>query len=155
MKTSIFFFLALLLSLLLKAQDEGVAWRVKHMNHQKTLGLSGYDPVSYFGPSVVKGKPEFQTTYRGIVYYFSSGSNRELFKADPAKYEPAYGGWCAYAMGATGEKVEVDPHTFKMVNGRLHLYYNKYFNNTLTDWNKDERKLKRRADENWAKIIRP
>ena len=71
---------------------------------------------------------------------------------NPQKYEPAYGGWCAYAMGAKGQKVSVDPETFKIVDGRLNLFYNKFFNNTLEDWNKDEGNLKKKAEANWQKI---
>jgi hypothetical protein len=55
-------------------------------------------------------------------------------------------------MGASAEKVEVDPETFKIVNGKLYLFYNKYFNNTLTKWNKDEDRLKKQADANWSKL---
>ncbi|CAN5522902.1 hypothetical protein BH10BAC1_BH10BAC1_15570 [soil metagenome] len=57
-------------------------------------------------------------------------------------------------MGATGEKVEVDPETFKIVNGKLYLFYNSYFNNTLSKWNKDEKNLNKTADVNWAKIYK-
>jgi hypothetical protein len=56
-------------------------------------------------------------------------------------------------MGAKGENVEVDPETFKIVNGKLFLFYNAYFNNTLKSWNKDEANLNRKADANWKKII--
>jgi hypothetical protein len=56
-------------------------------------------------------------------------------------------------MGATGEKVPVDPETFKIVNGKLFLFYNKFFNNTLKSWNKDEKALYTRADTNWANLF--
>ena len=78
--------------------------------------------------------------------------NKEEFRKSPARYEPEYGGWCAYAMGAKGEKVAVDPGTFKIVNNKLYLFYNKFFNNTLKDWNKDEANLKTKADASWGKI---
>jgi hypothetical protein len=55
-------------------------------------------------------------------------------------------------MGAKGEKVSVDPETFKLLNGKLYLFYNSYFNNTLKSWNKDEENLKKKADQNWNKI---
>ncbi|HZE82850.1 MAG TPA: YHS domain protein, partial [Puia sp.] len=67
-------------------------------------------------------------------------------------YEPQYGGWCAYAMGKDGSKVEVDPGTFKIVNGKLFLFYNRFFNNTLKTWNKDEDHLHKNADNNWQKL---
>jgi YHS domain-containing protein len=75
----------------------------------------------------VKGSKEFAVYHQGVTYYFSSAENKALFKANPAKYEPEYGGWCAYAMGKNGEKVNIDPATFKIMNGKLYLFYNKYF----------------------------
>src|SRR5690606_28858984 len=98
--------------------------------------IDGYDPVSYFTKNqAAKGKSNLTATFQGIVYLFESESNRQTFLKQPQKYEPQYGGWCAYAMGATGEKVEIDPETFKVVNGKLYLFYNKFFNNTLKSWN--------------------
>ena len=64
--------------------------------------------------------------YNGTTYRFISQQNREEFAKNPARYEPQYGGWCAYAMGKQGEKVEVDPETFKILDGKLFLFYNKY-----------------------------
>jgi YHS domain-containing protein len=101
----------------------------------------------------VKGKKEFSVSADGVVYYLSTAANKELFLKDYKKYEPQYGGWCAYAMGATNEKVEIDPETFKIVNGKLYLFYHSWTNNTLTKWNKDEARLKSNADTNWTKIF--
>jgi len=55
-------------------------------------------------------------------------------------------------MGKDGSKVEVDPGTFKIIDGKLYLYYNKFFNNTLKSWNKDEVNLKSKANINWKKF---
>lgn len=137
----------MLLSVTLFAQEPLVK---KHFNLKNGLALEGYDPVAYFKQNkAVEGKKEFSIFHQGATYYFASAENKELFKNDPAKYEPAYGGWCAYAMGAKGEKVAIDPGTFKIKDGRLFLFYNKFFNNTLKDWNKDENNLKTKADQNW------
>ena len=127
--------------------------RQKNFNLQRGLALEGYDPVSYFTGKPEEGKKEFADSYRGVTYYFSSPSNRELFRRSPERYEPAYGGWCAYAMGASGEKVKVDPETFKIVEGRVYLFYNFWGNNTLRDWNANERPLKAKADQNWKKFV--
>lgn len=129
--------------------------RKKEFNTEKnSLALNGYDPVAYFTQSkAMEGNKSIALVYEGITYYFSNQQNKELFKANPSHYEPQYGGWCAYAMGAKGEKVEVDPETFKIVNDKLYLFYNKYFNNTLKTWNKDEASLKAKADANWQKIF--
>lgn len=130
------------------------AKRTKEFNLEKGLAIKGYDPVAYFiQKKAVKGKSALASTYEGVTYNFSSQANKDLFLKTPASYEPQYGGWCSYAMGATGEKVEVDPETFKIVDGKLNLFYNAFFNNTLKTWNKDEVNLKKKADSNWKKFI--
>jgi YHS domain-containing protein len=150
------FVLFLMIGLLVNdiyAQDQS-GLRKKQFNLNDGIAVSGYDPVAYFTLNkAVKGSKENAVAYEGVTYYFSSAANKEEFKKNPAKYEPEYGGWCSYAMGAKGEKVEIDPKTFKIVNGKLNLFYNKFFNNTLTDWNKDEANLKKKADANWAKTF--
>ena len=129
--------------------------RVQHFNLEDNLAIQGYDPVAYFAQKkAVEGKKECQYTHQGIPYRFASSQNLDLFKSNPKKYEPAYGGWCAYAMGSTGEKIKIDPETFKIVDGNLNLFYNFFFNNTLKDWNKDQNSLKAKAESNWAKIYK-
>lgn len=136
------------------SQDKNQS-RINHFNLQNGIALNGYDPVAYFTmQKAIKGKKAVGAVfYRGITYLFSTEESKALFKKSPAMYEPQYGGWCAYAMGSNGTKVEVDPETFKIVDGRLYLFYNKLFNNTIKPWNKDETKLKQQADVNWEKIF--
>src|SRR5690348_9253099 len=105
-------FLFLLLSVLatesFKAQTVADL-RKKTFNVGKNgLAIEGYDPVAYFTVGkAIEGKKQWATISDGITYYFSSAANRDLFQKDPVKYQPQYGGWCAYAMGNTGEKVSV------------------------------------------------
>ena len=144
-------FLFLLCFLNVNAQ-ENAETRKKEYNLAGNLAIEGYDPVAYFKQhKASKGSKEFSIYHQGVTYYFSSLVNKEEFKKNPSHYEPQYGGWCAYAM-AKGEKVEIDPETFKITNDRLYLFYNKFFNNTLKDWNKDEINLRTKADNNWKKI---
>ena len=118
------------------------------------LAIKGYDPVAYFtADKAEEGKKDIALTVDGVTYLFATPHNLELFKSNPGKYQPQYGGWCAYAMGATGEKVDIDPGTFKIVDGKLYLFYNQLFNNTKKSWNKDEKNLQARADLNWQKFI--
>ena len=128
--------------------------RITEFNLDKKVAIQGYDPVAYFTQKkAVKGKATITSTYEGVIYNFSSQANKETFAKNPSGYEPQYGGWCSYAMGANGEKVEVNPETFKIVDGKLNLFYNAFFNNTLKSWNKDEVNLKKKADANWKKFI--
>ena len=143
--------LALFLVVSSFAQNE--AKRLSLYNLENKIAIQGFDPVAYFKQSkAIKGKKEISTTYQGVIYYFSSQSNKDAFTKNPASFEPQFGGWCAYAMGSSGDKVEINPETFKILDGKLYLFYNAYFNNTLKSWNKDEVNLKKKADTNWKKI---
>lgn len=134
------------------------AKRQKEYNLENKVAIKGYDPVAYFTQKkAVKGKSTIATTYEGVTYNFATQANKDLFLKNPTQYEPQYGGWCSYAMGnngPNGEKVDIDPETFKIIDGKLNLFYNAYFNNTLKSWNKNEAVLKKKADVNWAKMIK-
>jgi YHS domain-containing protein len=137
--------------LLFAAASSGLA---QTFNLENGLALQGYDPVAYFlEQKAVAGRKEFAHAHEGATYYFASERNRQAFVKNASAYTPQYGGWCAYAMGATGEKVEIDPETFKITDGKLYLFYNRFFNNTLPKWNKDESSLKSRADQNWKMLL--
>lgn len=150
MKLNLTFFL-LLISMLAWAQNDDV--RIKNFNLKKQIAIEGYDPVSYFDNKPLAGNPEIKFSYKGVIYLFANLQNLAKFKTNPEKYEPSYGGWCAYAMGETGDKVKIDPETFKIIDGKLYLFYNFWGNNTLTDWDKNEKPLKTKADQNWKKIV--
>ena len=151
MKTNIILFSLLLTLTNSFAQSDDV--RKKNYNIKKSIAIDGYDPVSYFDNKPTEGKEELEFNYKGITYLFVNVANLNKFKATPEKYEPAYGGWCAYAMGESGEKVKIDPETYKILDGKLYLFYNFWGNNTLSDWNKNEKPLKLKSDQNWKKFI--
>jgi YHS domain-containing protein len=121
-------------------------------NLKDGVAIQGYDPVAYFTQSkAIEGKKAISLRHHDAVYYFASEANKATFSKDPAKYEPVYGGYCAYAM-AFGNKVKIDPETFKIKDGHLFLFYNFRFNNTLIDWNKEEAQLFGQAESEWKKI---
>ncbi|MFC4739415.1 YHS domain-containing (seleno)protein [Flavobacterium ponti] len=154
MKNQLIILLMAFVSISTFAQTE--AKRAEQFNLEKNkVAVQGYDVVSYFKQNkAVKGNKDLAVSYEGVIYYFSSQTNKDAFKKSPASYEPQYGGWCAYAMGNSGEKVEINPETFKILNGKLYLFYNAFFNNTLKSWNKDEVNLKKKADLNWKNYIK-
>ena len=132
-----------------------LAFRTKNFNIEKSnLALQGYDAVSYFSGKPKKGQKSISSTYKSVLYWFTTAQNLATFNANPDKYEPAYGGWCAYAMGAKGEKVEVDAENFKIIKGKNYLFYKDFFSNTINDWNKDEASLFGKAEINWKKIYK-
>lgn len=145
------FFVLILFSGLSFAQND--AKRISQYNLENKVAIQGYDPVGYFNQGkAIKGKKELSASYQGVIYKFSSNENKQEFLKNPSKYEPQYGGWCAYALGSSGEKVEINPETFKIIDGKLYLFYNAFFNNTLKSWNKNQTNLKAQADDNWKKI---
>lgn len=145
--------LILLLSIASFGFSQDVATRKKEFLLDKGLAISGYDPVSYFSNKPQKGRKEYSATVEGIKYQFANAVNQNLFLKNHAKYEPQFGGWCAYAMGNEGEKVEIDPETFKIIDGKLYLFFHTFYKNTLTSWNKEEKILKLKANNNWLKFI--
>lgn len=151
MKKIILPLLVVISSCLFAQENEKI--RAEHYNLDDNVAISGYDPVSYFSDMPIEGKSSVSHTYNGITYYFSNEENKKKFVGNPEKYEPVYGGWCAYAMGLDkAEKVSINPKTFKIIDNQLYLYYNKLGVNTLNKWNKDEENYKAKADKNWSNI---
>jgi len=147
------YLIIVLLGIFWNAHSQGEkAIRIRNFNTENGIALRDFDPVSYFkGSRPVKGTQKFKYDYEGITYYFANNENLEEFKKSPAKYEPAYGGWCAYHIGLDGTRVKVDPTTFKIIDGKVYLFHNFNGKNMLMAWNKNEKKLKEAAEENWIK----
>ncbi|SKC66247.1 YHS domain-containing (seleno)protein [Ohtaekwangia koreensis] len=132
------------------AQAEN-ATRLRNFNNDNGIAIKDFDPVSYFKGKAAKGTEKFAHTYKGLTYYFVNNENLEEFKKSPSKYEPAYGGWCAYHMSVDGQRVRVDPSTFKIINGKVYLFSNFNGKNYLRAWEQNEKKYKESADKLWIK----
>ena len=118
--------------------------------NSNNVAIEGYDLVSYFTNKAKKGKSKYTYIHKGINYYFSSTENMNTFKATPSKYLPQYGGWCAYAMGKKGKKVNMDPKNFEIRDDKLYLFYKSFFVNTYENWLKENPELlKEKANKNW------
>lgn len=114
------------------------------------FAIQGYDPVAFFTDGKpVKGKPEFPARHNGALYYFASKEHRDMFKADPAKYEPAFGGYCAYGV-SRNKLVEIDVDAFQIMEGKLLLQYSK---GVRDDFNKDGKGNLSRANSNWPGLV--
>ena len=117
---------------------------------KQRLALQGYDPVGFFTEKrPVKGDPKFQSTYKGGQYYFASAENKAAFDANPAKYEPQFGGFCAYGV-SKGYTVPIKIEAFQIVNDRLLMQYDF---GAQKSFNKDPQANLRKADENWPKLV--
>lgn len=118
--------------------------------NESGLAIQGYDPVAFFTDNKpVKGDARFPVRHKGATYLFASKEHRDAFKADPAKYEPAFGGYCAYGV-SRGKLVEIDVDAFQIVDGRLLLQYSKGVRN---DFNKDAKGNLTKADGNWPGLV--
>ncbi len=113
------------------------------------IGVQGYDLVSYHTMGKpVRGNGHNVAVHDGVSYQFSSAENRKTFEANPAKYLPAYGGYCAFGA-AVGKKFNGDPNVWKVVDGTLYLNLDK---DIQKKWNEDISGNISKADANWVKI---
>jgi len=124
---------------------------VDEINNEHGLALRGYDPVAYFNEhKPVVGDATINSTWKGATYRFASAENRDAFLADPERYAPRFGGYCAYAV-SRGTTANGDPHQWAIVNDRLFLNNNPL---AMTLWNEDRRGNIHAGAENWPLIAK-
>jgi YHS domain-containing protein len=132
----------------IKTEEE--AQYVTNVNAEGIL-LEGYDPVGYFTENKpLKGSTDFQSRYHGATYLFASAENKALFDANPAKYEPQYGGYCAYAV-SVGKLRPIDITIFQFVEGRLLFQHTRQ---AYDLFNKDTEGNTKKADDKWPGIVK-
>ena len=113
------------------------------------LAVHGADPVALLTDSkVVSGSAQHSLTHEGASYYFATAENRDMFKADPAKYLPQHGGFCSYGV-SVGAKFDGDPEKFVVHDGKLFLFLN---DKTRELFLEDVAGIKATADANWEEI---
>ncbi len=119
------------------------------VNETDGIAIKGYDPVAYFTDhKPVKGAEAHRFAYKGVTYQFASEAHRKAFAADPSKYAPQFGGFCAYGTAA-GHKADVDPAAFTIVDGKLYLNYSTQVRDT---WRKDEPGYIQKAQAAWPTV---
>lgn len=125
--------------------------RNRSLNAESGVALRGYDVVAYFAEGAPRhGSAEFAHSWNGAEWRFASAGNRDSFAADPARYAPQYGGYCAYAM-AQGYFADVEPEAFSVVNGKLFLNANL---RVRSRWLGDVPGYVAQADRNWPRLSR-
>ena len=102
-------------------------------NEQDGFMADGYDVVAYFDGKAKKGQSAHTLKYDNATYKFNSAKNLETFQANPEKYTPQFGGWCAYAM-AYEQKVTIDPESYEIRDEKLYLFYKSYFSSAFKKW---------------------
>ena len=113
------------------------------------VAVHGYDPVAYFTEQKpAQGSAEFSVVHGGATYRFASAAHRDKFAADPAKYAPQYGGFCAFGT-SVGRKFDGDPNAWRIIDGKLYLNLNKKIQ---ARWLQDPEGYIRGANHNWPII---
>ncbi len=120
------------------------------INKKKGLALKGYDAVSYFQSArPVKGDPKYTHAWMGARWQFSTAENRDAFAADPEKYAPQFGGYCAWAA-SQGYLYDANPQYWRIVDGKLYLNYN---GSAQRKWERDTAGNIAQAEKNWPGLI--
>jgi len=122
------------------------------VNAEAGIAIKSYDPVAYFTEGKpVKGDSKHSHEWMGAKWQFSSDDHKQKFIANPEKYAPRYGGYCAYAV-SQGITADIDPDAWKIVDGRLYLNLSP---GVASIWNKDIPRYIAEADKNWPKLRDP
>lgn len=117
------------------------------------IALDGYSPVSYIDHGKAQlGKKSYKASHDGLTYYFVNSEQMELFRANPNKYIPQYGGWCAYAV-SLGGKFKPDPKSFRVVSGKLYMFTINPEGEFVKVWDKEGKdKHIAQANKNWQSM---
>ena len=123
-------------------------------NTKKGFVAEGYDVVSYFTKKApLKGNKKYEATFENAKFRFATQEHLNLFKENPKKYIPQYGGYCAYAVAAKKTKMYIDADAYESRDGKLYLFYSSWLGSKLKDWQtEDTKKLQEKADKNWQEI---
>lgn len=114
------------------------------------VGAAGYDVVAYMKDNAAKpGDPAISTEWKGAKWYFTTADNLDAFKAEPEKYAPQYGGYCAYAL-AKGSLAKGEPEAWTVSDGKLYLNFSKQIRQT---WAADIPGYVATANANWPKVL--
>ena len=101
---------------------------------KNNVAVSGFDVVSYHKNKAIEGNVNHKVNHKGAIYLFDNEVHKSTFEANPEKFIPQYGGWCAYAMGNNGKKVVINPEAFTIEDGKLYLFYKTLFTDTREKW---------------------
>jgi len=130
--------------------DHEPGHKVLVLKNREGVAILSYDAVAYFTDNKpVQGSPKFQSEHDGAKYYFSSVEHKQLFDADPAKYAPAYGGYCGYAA-SIGKVRPANPLLWSIVDGQLIVQHTK---GAAQLWDRDVPGNKQKADRLWPRLV--
>jgi YHS domain-containing protein len=136
--------------MLVVSAGQAVAADPIHTGWLSDKAVDGYDVVAYFDQGEpVEGSPEHSLQWKGAEWRFASAEHLERFRANPEKYAPQYGGYCAWAV-AQNKTAAGDPHQWSIVDGKLYLNYNA---DIQQKWAANKVELIEQADRNWPGVL--
>lgn len=146
------FFLILFFSFSLIAGLQAQSVDPIYNTDDSKIALQGYSPVSYIDLNLAqRGLKAYKSEYQGLNYYFTSAEQKAKFDANPEKYLPQYGGWCATGI-AVGSRFRTDPNKFLITDGKLYVFLNNVEVDALELWLQDKEGMRAKADKNWKKM---
>ncbi len=145
-----FFYIAVVGALLSLTSLNALALDPIYTGFFSSKAIKGYDTVAYFTENKpVKGVSDYSLEHKGATWLFSTQENLELFQANPEKYEPQYGGYCAYAV-SQNTTASIKPELFTIHDGKLYLNYNQSINEK---WLERKASYIKEADKNWPELL--
>ncbi|MEL6342570.1 MAG: YHS domain-containing (seleno)protein [Myxococcota bacterium] len=134
-------------------QTSAAAEPVPPVNADKNhIAVEGVDVVAYFEQgAVTPGSAEHTVEYQGATWRFSTAAHQNAFAADPSRYAPQFGGYCAWAV-AHGYTASIDPQAWRIVDDKLYLNYSV---NIQRKWERDRSAQIAAAEANWPTLIAP
>ena len=123
----------------------------------ESVGAAAYDPVSYFpegGGKPQKGLISVSLEQDGVTYRFASEENKARFQKNPARFVPQYGGWCAWAVAEINKRVEVDPESYAIKDGKLYLFFKDAKLDTRAMWAPKSADMIQKAEANWPALMK-
>lgn len=147
------YFLFIVAMLLISESSFAQDVKTSYNTDDSKIALQGYSPVSYLDLGLAqKGLKAHKSTYEGVAYYFTSVEQKKLFDANPKKYLPQYGGYCAFGI-AVGAKFRVDPNKFIVKDGKYYLFLYDLEVDAQQLWLAGNHKeLVQKANANWTKL---
>jgi YHS domain-containing protein len=141
--------LSILVSTFSFAQNDVIDKRTSNFNLQKGVAIKGYDPIAFFNTNkATQANGSITHEYNGVKYFFTSTKNLDQFKSTPSKFEPQYGGWCAFHMSVNGARVEANPQHFTTHNGKLY-----FFASADDKYKWEEKSMETEGNMNWNSIM--
>ena len=114
------------------------------------IAIRGYDTVAYFTEGApVEGSEEFTAEWQGATWRFASAEHLDLFEADPERYAPQYGGYCAYGVAQDG-LVKIEPENWTILDDKLYLNYD---DKVQALWEKDVPGFIEQADAKFDALL--